>query len=175
MDNIVTPFVFQFDPSFYQAPPPMEFSRQEYWNGLPFPSPGDFPNPGIEPRSPPLQADALPSALPGKSSFYHPFANIYYISTVHQALDSGLGLPGRTRGHSELYHVGCHWLGSSLSFVASFSFIHAFDVDPKQTEKHRRRAWAEKCISRVLLRVKLKYSGSLLILCALSSERNETA
>jgi len=43
----------------YQAPPSMEFSRPEYWNGLPFPSPGDLPNPGIEPRSPTLQADAL--------------------------------------------------------------------------------------------------------------------
>ena len=39
----------------------MEFSRQEYWSGLPFPSPGDLPNPGIEPGSPALQADALPS------------------------------------------------------------------------------------------------------------------
>jgi len=39
----------------------MGFSRQEYWSGLPFPSPGDLPNPGIEPRSPALQADALPS------------------------------------------------------------------------------------------------------------------
>ena len=50
----------------YQAPPSMEFSRQEYWNGFPFPSPGDLPNPGIEPRSPTLQADALLSELPGK-------------------------------------------------------------------------------------------------------------
>ena len=41
----------------YQAPPPMEFSRREYWSGVPFPSPGDLPNPGIEPRSPALQAD----------------------------------------------------------------------------------------------------------------------
>ena len=45
----------------YQAPLSMGFSRQEYWSGLPFPSPGDLPNPGIEPRSPALQADALPS------------------------------------------------------------------------------------------------------------------
>ena len=45
----------------YQAPPTMGFSRQEYWSGLPFPSPGDFPNPGIEPGSPALQEDALPS------------------------------------------------------------------------------------------------------------------
>ena len=49
-----------------QAPPSMEFSRQEYWSGLPFPSPGDLRNPGIEPRSPALQADTLPSEPPGK-------------------------------------------------------------------------------------------------------------
>ena len=48
-----------------QAPPSVEFSRQEYWSGLPFPSPGDLPNLGIEPRSPTLQVDALPSDPPG--------------------------------------------------------------------------------------------------------------
>ena len=42
----------------------MEFSRQEKWSGLPFPSPGDLPNSGIKPRSPTLQADSLPSELP---------------------------------------------------------------------------------------------------------------
>ena len=47
------------------APLSMEFSRQEYWSGLPFPSPGDLPDPGIEPRSPALQADSLPSESPG--------------------------------------------------------------------------------------------------------------
>ena len=50
----------------YQAPLSIEFSRQEYWSGLPFPSPGDLPDPGMEPRSPALQADALPSEAPGK-------------------------------------------------------------------------------------------------------------
>ena len=45
----------------YQAPPSSEFSRQKFWSGLPFPSPGDLPNPGIEPGSPTLRADALPS------------------------------------------------------------------------------------------------------------------
>ena len=43
----------------------MEFSRQEYWSGLPFLSPGDLPNPGIKPRSLTLQADSLPSEPPG--------------------------------------------------------------------------------------------------------------
>ena len=44
----------------------MGFSRQEYWSGLPLPSPGNLPNPGIEPESPALQADSLPSEPPGK-------------------------------------------------------------------------------------------------------------
>ena len=50
----------------HQAPPSMGFSRQEYWNGLPFPSPEDLPDRGIEPRSPTLQADILTSEPPGK-------------------------------------------------------------------------------------------------------------
>ena len=49
-----------------QVPPSMGFSRQEYWSGLPFPSPGDLPNPGIKPRSLTMQADSLPSEPPGK-------------------------------------------------------------------------------------------------------------
>ena len=50
----------------HQAPPPMGFSRQEYWSGLTFPSPGDLPDPGIESRSPTLPADALTSEPPEK-------------------------------------------------------------------------------------------------------------
>ena len=51
----------------YQAPPSMGFSRQEYWNGLPFPTPGGLPDPGIKPWSSAFQADALTSEPPGKS------------------------------------------------------------------------------------------------------------
>ena len=53
----------------HQAPLSMGFSRQGYWSGLPFPSPRDLPNPGIEPGSPALQADSLPSELKGKSDY----------------------------------------------------------------------------------------------------------
>ena len=49
-----------------KAPLLMGFSRQEYWSGLPFPSPEDLPDPGIEPRSPALQADSLLTELPEK-------------------------------------------------------------------------------------------------------------
>ena len=49
-----------------QVPQSMGFSGQEYWSELPFPSPGDLPNPGLEPGSPTLEADALTSEPPGK-------------------------------------------------------------------------------------------------------------
>ena len=54
----------------------MGFSRQEYWSGLPFPSPGDLPDPGIKPRSPALQTDALPSDPPVKAIYDKPAKNI---------------------------------------------------------------------------------------------------
>ena len=59
----------------YQAPPSMGFSRQEYWSGLPFPSPGDLPNPGIEPRSLALEAAALTS---DKINFSNKFENQFW-------------------------------------------------------------------------------------------------
>ena len=52
-----------------QGPPSMGFSRQEYWSGLPFPSPRDLPDPGIEPESPSLQADTLPSEPLGNTGY----------------------------------------------------------------------------------------------------------
>ena len=63
----------------YQAPPSMGFTRQECWSGLPFPSPGDLPNPGIKSWSPVLQADALPSEPPGKPSQQEWHANSWRI------------------------------------------------------------------------------------------------
>ena len=51
------------------VPLSMEFSRVEYWSGLPFSSPGDLPDPGIKPQCPALQADSLPSEPPGKLLF----------------------------------------------------------------------------------------------------------
>ena len=57
--TLATPWTIAF-----QAPLSIGFSRQEYWSGLPFPSPGDLPDPGIEPRSPVWQANSLPTELP---------------------------------------------------------------------------------------------------------------
>ena len=59
--TLVTPWTIDLA---CQALLSIEFSRQEFWSGLPRPSPGDFPNPGSEPRSPALQADSLLSELP---------------------------------------------------------------------------------------------------------------
>ena len=64
----------------HQAPLSMEFSRQVYWTGLPFPSPGDLLDPVIEPGSPAMQADTLLSELPGKHLVYNVYIiHIYYI------------------------------------------------------------------------------------------------
>ena len=71
----------------YWASLSMGFSRQEYWSGLPFPSPGDRPNPGIEPGSPTLEADALTSKPPGKpkreyQAEKHLFTNVQVRETL---------------------------------------------------------------------------------------------
>ena len=58
--------------------------RQEYWSRLPFPSPGDLPNPGIEPRWPALQADSLPSEPPGKPQLY--ISSVQFSRSVSDSL-----------------------------------------------------------------------------------------
>ena len=66
----------------HQGPPSMGFSRQEYWSGLPFPYPGDLPNPGAKPRSATLQADTLPSEPPGKINEAKSAVKHYKKSTI---------------------------------------------------------------------------------------------
>ena len=77
----------------YQAPLSMGFSRQEYWSGLPFPSPGHLPNPEIEPGSPALQADALASEPQGifffKISRPHDFRWRIWVSCIYRCLEKG--------------------------------------------------------------------------------------
>ena len=69
-------------PGTHQAALSMGFSRQEYWSGLPFPPPVDLPDPGIEPGSPTLQADSLPSELPGKP-LLKPYCLLSTASWIH--------------------------------------------------------------------------------------------
>ena len=73
-----------------QAPLSMEFSRQEYWSELSFPSPGDFPNPGIEPGFPALQTDALPSEPPEKPITSEPQAKPKSIGVGSLSLLQGI-------------------------------------------------------------------------------------
>ena len=78
------------------APLSIEFSRQEYWSGLPFPSPGDIPNSGIEPRSPALQTDTLASEPPGK--ILYKSGNVCWVSDR---------LKIRTEGNVCLFFLYC--------------------------------------------------------------------
>ena len=73
----------------HQAPLSMGFSRQKYWNGLPFLSPGDLVDPGIEPGSPALQADSLPTELPGKPVLFF-FGAAYSLSNKCLMINSSL-------------------------------------------------------------------------------------
>ena len=66
----------------YQAPKSMGFSRQEYWSGLPFPSPGDLPNPRIEPGSSALQTDALPSEPLEWSYSHYPILSDWFTTIL---------------------------------------------------------------------------------------------
>ena len=70
----------------HQCPLSMGFPRQEYWSGLPFPSPGDLLDPGTEPRSPALQADALPSEPPGSFLCANGIKSFLYLVIVFVAV-----------------------------------------------------------------------------------------
>ena len=132
----------------HQAPPSMGFSRQEYWSGFPFPSPGDLPNLGIEPRSPSLQADALTSEPPGKpttrvqiwyllphygwtsrellevnchSSLCHSHVWMWYKETLHLVASMETNLkPGRGHGPKKLSQI-C-WIKTTLKNMLSLDF-----------------------------------------------------
>ena len=101
----------------HQAPPFMIFSRQEYWSALPFPSPGDLLYPGIEPRSPALQADTLPSKPPGKpprscqinGTINRSWENVPYLKT-------STDLPSNQLSAKISSLVGCIGSNNSRSF-----------------------------------------------------------
>ena len=93
----------------HQAPLSRRFSRQEYWSGLPFPSPGDLPSPGIKPGSPPSQADALSSEPLGK--LYH------YLQSLLKFTSTELGMP------SNHLIFCCPFASCPQSFPASGSFL----------------------------------------------------
>ena len=87
----------------HQAPLSMGFSRPEYWSGLPFPSPGDLPNSGIEPRSPTWQADSLPAEPPGKPKNTG-VASLSLLQGIFPTQESNQGL------------LHCRWILYQLSY-----------------------------------------------------------
>ena len=72
----------------WEAPLSMGFSRQECWSGLTFPPPGDLPHPGIEPRSPTLQADSLPLSHLGSPKLFH--YNVFFKKNMFVALSQAM-------------------------------------------------------------------------------------
>ena len=93
----------------HKAPLSMGFSRQEYWNWLPCPPPGDLPNPGIKPRSPELQADSFPSEPPGKPKNTR-------IGSLHLLQGS---FPTQESNQALLH---CRWILCQLSYQESPNF-----------------------------------------------------
>ena len=87
----------------HQAPLSMKFSRQEYWSWLPFPFPGDLPDPGVKPRSPALQADPLPSEPPEK-----PLLNRCFTVIVSFSNPSGRHMLGVLQSFGGWWY-GCYW------------------------------------------------------------------
>ena len=91
----------------------MEFSRQEYWCGLPFPSPGDIHNPGIEPESPALETDSLPTNLPGNYSLGRiqsfPFEH-HWGGLNHMALPNCKGAGKQARSVSKKRNQRYWWI-----------------------------------------------------------------
>ena len=98
-----------------QAPLSMGFSRQEYWSGLPFPSPGDLPDPRIKPGSPTLQTDPLQSELPGKPCLAQ--SKIQSMKAIHGAPELGLSGLGSVLG-STLYSLNDHCQFSSVQSLS---------------------------------------------------------
>ena len=109
-----------------QAPLSMELPRQEYWSGLPFPSPGDLLDPGIKLVSPALQADSLPSEQPGKQRAhkYSIFLQILSLKLYQNKVTKSLSLAGRGVRMDNLSYLNGNWMDGSSNFKASFFKHH---------------------------------------------------
>ena len=110
----------------------MEFSRPEYWSGLPFPSPGDIPNPGIKTRSPALQADSLPAEL----SVYQGVGKESTCNARDLGLIPGLGRPaGEGIGYSHQYS----WASLAAQLVKNQPAMREIWVQPLGWEDPREK------------------------------------
>ena len=105
----------------------MGFSRQGYWSGLPFPSPGDLPNPGIEPRSPTLQEDSLPCEPPGK--YIEVCIRIYNGAPLQHSC-----LENPTDGGA--WWAAVHGVAKSRTVLSDFTFTFHFHAMEKEMATH---------------------------------------
>ena len=105
----------------------MGLSRQEYWSGLPCPPPGDLPDPGIEPRSPALQADSLPSEPAGKPMNTR-VGSLSFLQEIFLTQESNWGL------------LHCRWILHWLSYPGSpFYYLSHFKIKKKKRKKERKK------------------------------------
>ena len=118
-----------------QAPLSMEFSRQEYWSGLPFPSPGDLPNPGIELGSPALQANSLPTELWGKLFLYH-FLNPYMVVLIFWLYKQVVVVIVWSLSHVWLFVTLWTACKASLSFTISWNFLKLMSIESVMPSNH---------------------------------------
>ena len=118
----------------YQVSPSMGFSRQLYWSGLPFPSPGDLPNPGIEPGSPALEADALTSEPPGKPYNGKRVINFSLSISRNRKFTISLLLWTPVIGNSVLYWTKVyHFRGSSPSLPPCTQLQNKLSLQKQET------------------------------------------
>ena len=122
----------------HQAPLSMKFSRQEYWSWLPFPFPGDLPDPGVKPRSPALQADPLPSEPPEK-----PLLNRCFTVIVSFSNPSGRHMLGVLQSFGGWWY-GCYWW--DVSYVREQSLelgvaIPTLVSSPADKKKDKLDSW----------------------------------
>ena len=125
-----------------QAPPSMGFSRQEYWSGLPFPSPGDLPNPGIEPGSPALQADALSSEPPGKPQPKQHRRVLFFFFTLFLAL---IICRLFKDGHSDSCGMTLHCIIDKELISKICKYITHTDQSSQQPNQKKKKKMARRC------------------------------
>ena len=116
---------------------PWGFSKQEYWSGLPCPPPGDFPNPGIQPRSPALHTDSLSSEPPGKPK--NRVGSLSFLKRIFTIQGSNWGL------------LHCRWILYQLSYKGSPSLRLSQYKSPKLKSKEN-KDWKKKKREREYLR-----------------------
>ena len=111
-------------PIVHQAPLSLGFSRQEYWSGLPFPSPGNLPSPGTEPRSSTLQADSSLSESSGKPKACQQFHFVYHDPnfTKYESLLNTLEGKKKQDSWDPLWKISVQWVWVGLKRLHFHSF-----------------------------------------------------